>query len=85
MARKTIVCPKCKKRNFAVDSTIKTTAKTKGPGIIGGSYNAMRGIANIATLGVAGKVLPKATGKTVIKTKVSEQYVCRYCGHRWKA
>lgn len=85
MVKKTIVCPKCKQRNFGVDITSTYSTKSKGPGIVGSSYNAARGLVNIATLGIAGKVLPKAKGKTVSTIKHKEEYVCRNCGHRWKA
>lgn len=82
-----VVCPKCKHKGAYIDNVeTKCSVKAKVPGIVGSTYNAARGVASIATLGLAGKVLPKASGKVVSTTKVKRQeYVCHNCGHRWKA
>ena len=78
-------CPKCGSTNISVQM-IQTGTKTKksGVGLIGNSYNTFRGIMNICTLGVLGKIMPKATGKEKTKTKLSKMAVCQSCGHNWR-
>lgn len=82
---KQLKCPKCK--HFDIDiQMVETgsTTKKSGVGLIGSTYNAARGVASIATLGIAGKVLPKAEGKEKTKTKLVKMALCKNCGYSWE-
>ena len=78
-------CPKCGSTSVSVQM-IETGSKTKksGVGLIGNSYNTFRGIMNICTFGILGKIMPKATGKEKTKAKLSKMAVCQSCGHNWR-
>lgn len=78
-------CPKCKGTNISVQM-VETGSHTKksGVGLLGNSYNTFRTAMNIASLGIAGKVMPKATGKEKTKNKLSKMAICQNCGHSWK-
>lgn len=78
-------CPKCKSTNINVQMVeVGSSTKRKGVGLIGNTYNAARGIASIATLGIAGKVLPKAEGKNKTKVETEKVAICQNCGHSWE-
>lgn len=78
-------CPKCKSTNINVQMVeVGSSTKRKGVGLIGNTYNAARGIASIATLGIAGKVLPKAEGKNKTKVETEKVAICQDCGHSWE-
>lgn len=78
-------CPKCKGTNISIQMT-ETGSKTKksGNGLIGNTYNAARGIAGIATLGLSNIVLPKAKGHEKTKNKLVKMAICQECGHSWE-
>ena len=78
-------CPKCKSQKVTVQ-IVEEGSKTKrsSPGLIGNTYNAARGIASVATLGIAGKILPKAEGKNKTKNSNETYAICQDCGHSWK-
>ena len=82
---KQLRCPKCKGHEIQV-SMVEVGSKTKksGVGLGGNVYNAARGITNIATLGIAGKILPKATGKEKTKNDLVKMAICQNCGHSWE-
>jgi len=82
---KVIKCPKCRGTNIMFQ-VIEEGSKTKksGVGLFGNTYNAARGLASAATLGIAGKILPKAEGKEKTKNKNNTYAVCQNCGHTWK-
>jgi len=78
-------CPKCKGTEISVQM-VEMGSKTKksGNGLIGNTYNAARGIAGIATLGLSNIVLPKAKGKEKTKNKLVKMALCQSCGHSWE-
>ena len=78
-------CPKCGSTNVSVQM-VETGSRTKksGVGLIGNSYNTFRTIMNICTLGILGKILPKATGKEKTKTRLAKMAVCQSCGRSWR-
>jgi len=78
-------CPKCKGTNIIVQM-METGSKTKksGNGLVGNTYNAARGIAGIATLGLSNLVIPKANGKEKTKNKIEKIALCQNCGHSWE-
>lgn len=78
-------CPKCKSTEINVQM-VEEGSKTKKStvGLVGNTYNAVRGVASIATLGIAGKVMPKATGKEKTKNKLVKLAICQDCGHSWE-
>lgn len=82
---KKITCPKCKGENINIQ-LVETGTKTKktGVGFVGSTYNSVRGFMNVASLGVAGKIMPKATGKEKTKIKTEKVAICQSCGHSWK-
>lgn len=82
---KTLKCPKCKKTNIQLQM-IETGSKTKksGVGLVGNVYNTARGVAGIATLGLAKAVMPKATGKEKTKNNLVKMALCQNCGHSWE-
>ena len=78
-------CPKC--RGVLITyQLIEEGSKTRksGNGLVGNTYNAARGIAGFATLGLSNIVLPKAKGKEKTKNKLATYAVCQSCGHTWK-
>ena len=78
-------CPKCKGTNVSVQIvTVGSSTKKSGNGLVGNTYNAARGIANIATLGIDGKIMPKAQGKEKSKIKNEKMAICQDCGNSWK-
>jgi predicted nucleic-acid-binding Zn-ribbon protein len=82
---KPIKCPKCKSTNISfqiVEEGSKT--KKRSPGLLGNTYNAARCVASIATLGIAGKILPKAEGTEKSKFQNDTYAVCQSCGNTWK-
>ena len=82
---KALKCPKCKGQEIQIQM-VEVGSKTKksGVGLIGNTYNAARGMANIATLGIAGKIIPKAEGKEKTKNKLVKMALCTHCGHSWE-
>jgi len=84
MARQ-LRCPKCRSTNISIQF-VEVGSKTKrsGTGLIGNTYNAARGIASIATLGIAGKILPKAEGKNKTTVNNVKMAICQDCGHSWE-
>jgi len=78
-------CPKCKGTEISVQM-VEMGSKTKksGNGLIGNTYNAARGIAGIATLGLSNIVLPKAKGKEKTKNALVKMALCQSCGHSWE-
>lgn len=85
--RKPLQCPKCKDYRISIQfNTTVSKSRHTSPGLAGNTYNAARGVANIATLGIAGKLLPKAKGKTKTTTKIKDKKtaVCNNCGYSWK-
>ena len=84
MAR-SIKCPKCNGTNISFQ-IVEEGSKTKKriPGLLGNTYNAARGIASIATLGIAGKILPKAEGTEKSKFMNDTYAVCQSSGYTWK-
>ena len=78
-------CPRCKRNNINVQ-IVEEGSRTKksGVGLGGNVYNAVRGVANVTTLGIAGKILPKATGKEKTKNKIVKTAICQDCGHSWE-
>lgn len=78
-------CPKCKNPYVQVQF-IEVGSKTKrsGNGLVGHTYNAARGVASIATLGLAGVILPKAKGKNKTTNKLEKMAICQRCGHSWR-
>ena len=82
---KELKCPKCKGTNISFQ-IVEEGSKTKksGNGLIGSTYNAARGIATVATLGIAGAILPKAKGKEKTKNQNETYAICQNCGHTWK-
>lgn len=78
-------CPKCKGENVTIQM-VEAGSKTKksSVGLGGHAYNTVRGVASIATLGIAGKIIPKATGKEKSKTKLSKMALCQDCGNSWE-
>ena len=78
-------CPKCGSTNVSVQM-VETGSRTKksGVGLIGNSYNTFRTIMNICTLGILGKILPKATGKEKTKNRLAKMAVCQSCGRSWR-
>ena len=85
MFGKSLNCPKCKGTNISVQMVVVgSKTKKSGNGLLGNTYNAARGAANIATLGIAGKILPKAEGKEKSTVQNEEMAICQNCGHSWK-
>ena len=84
MARE-LKCPKCKSTSINI-SMVETgsTTKRSGIGLFGRTHNAVRGVASVATLGIAGKIIPKAEGKNKTKANLEKMAVCQSCGHSWK-
>lgn len=82
---KELKCPKCKGTGIQVQF-VEVGSKTKrsGVGLIGSTHNAIRGIASIATLGIAGKIIPKAEGKNKTKVENEKIAICQKCGHSWE-
>ena len=82
---KQLRCPKCKGTTIQIQM-VEVGSKTKksGVGLGGNAYNAVRGITSIATLGIAGKILPKATGKEKTKNDIVKMGLCQTCGHSWE-
>lgn len=80
-----IKCPKCGSTNVSVQM-VATGSRTKksGVGLVGNSYNTFRTIMNVFTLGIFGKIMPKATGKEKTKINNKKMAVCQSCGHSWK-
>ena len=77
-------CPKCKGHNISVQMVeIGSKTKKSGNGLVGNTYNAARGLAGIATLGLSNIVLPKAHGKEKTKNKLEKMAICQDCGHSW--
>lgn len=78
-------CPKCKSNNVKVQMVeVGSTTKRRGVGLLGSTYNAVRGVTSFATLGIAGKILPKAEGKNKTKVNTEKVAICQECGHSWK-
>lgn len=80
-----IRCPKCKGENYTIQM-VEAGSKTKksSVGLGGHAYNTVRGVASIATLGIAGKIMPKATGKEKTKNNLVKMALCQDCGHSWE-
>ena len=78
-------CPKCKSTDVQVQF-VEVGSKTKrsGVGLFGNTYNAARGVASLATFGIAGKIMPKAEGKNKTKTENAKMAICQRCGNSWK-
>ena len=78
-------CPRCNRCNISVQM-IEGGSRTKktGVGLGGNVYNAVRGVANVSTLGIAGIIMPKATGKEKTKNKLVKTAICQDCGHSWE-
>lgn len=82
---KELRCPKCKGTNISVQFVEKgSKTKRSGVGLVGNTYNAVRGMASIMTLGIAGKVMPKAEGKNKTKNISEKVAICQNCGHSWE-
>ena len=83
--KKTLKCPKCKNTNVTVQMVSdKINTKRSGVGLFGHAHNAVRGVASVATLGIAGKVISKAEGKNKTKIEMKKLAICQNCGHSWK-
>ena len=82
---KELKCPKCKGRDISVQF-VEVGSKTKrsGVGLFGSVHNAVRGVASVATLGVAGKIIPKAEGKNKTRNNNQKTAVCQSCGYSWE-
>lgn len=82
---KQLKCPKCKGTTIQIQM-VEVGSKTKksGNGLVGNTYNAARGIAGIATLGVSNVILPKAKGKEKTVNKLVKMGICQTCGHSWE-
>lgn len=80
-----IKCPKCKgtEITFQIVEEGSKTSK-RGNGLLGNTYNAARGVAGLATLGLSNIVLPKAKGHEKTKNQNETYAVCQSCGHTWK-
>ena len=84
MARE-LKCPKCKQKTVTVQMVeVGSTTKRSGVGLLGNAHNAVRGIASVATLGFAGKIIGKAEGKNKTKVKLQKMAICQSCGHSWE-
>lgn len=83
---KQLKCPRCKSTNINVQF-VEVGSKTKksGNGLLGNTYNAARGLAGIATLGISNHILPKAKGHEKTKNKLEKMAICQNCGHSWEA
>lgn len=82
---KELRCPKCKGTNISVQFVEKgSKTKRSGVGLLGSTYNATRTAMSIMTLGIAGKVLPKAEGKNKTKNINEKMAICQNCGHSWE-
>lgn len=83
--KKALKCPKCKGTNINIQMVNdKMVTKRNSVGLFGHAHNAIRGAASIATLGLAGKVIPKAEGKNKTTVSMKKVAVCQNCGHSWK-
>ena len=78
-------CPKCKCENVTIQM-VEAGSKTKksSVGLGGHAYNTVRGMASVATLGLAGLVMPKAKGKEKSKTQMVKMALCQDCGNSWE-
>lgn len=78
-------CPKCRSTNVNVQIVEEGSRTSKrGNGLLGHTYNAARGVAGIATLGLSNIILPKAKGHEKTKNKNETYAVCQNCGNTWK-
>lgn len=82
---KQLRCPKCKGTTIQIQM-VEVGSKTKkaGVGLGGHAYNAVRGATNLVTFGVAGKIMPKATGQEKTQNKIVKMGLCQSCGHSWE-
>ncbi len=82
---KQLRCPKCKGTTIQIQM-VETGSKTKksGNGLGGNAYNAARGIAGVATLGLSNVILPKAKGKEKTVNNIVKVGLCQSCGHSWE-
>ena len=83
--KKSLKCPTCKSTDIIVQM-VSYGSKTKrsGVGLLGRTHNAVRGVASVATLGLAGLVIPKAQGKNKTKEDVRKMAICQRCGSSWE-
>ena len=65
---------------------VETGSRTRksGVGLLGNLYNTFRGILSVCSLGILGKILPKATGKEKTKNRLAKTAICQSCGHSWR-
>ena len=78
-------CPKCKGTDISVQMVdVGSKTSKRGPGLVGNTYNAARGMAGLATLGLSNIVLPKAKGSEKTKNKLVKMAICQSCGHSWE-
>ena len=78
-------CPKCKGTDVTIQMMEKgSKTKKSGNGLVGNTYNAARGLAGIATLGLSNVILPKAKGHEKTKNKLVKMAICQDCGHSWE-
>ncbi len=83
--KKSLKCLKCKASNINVQMVnSEMSTKRNSVGLFGHAHNAVRGVASVATLGLAGKVISKAEGKNKTKVKMQKVAICQNCGHSWK-
>lgn len=80
-----VKCPMCKGTNISFQ-IVAEGAKTskRGNGLLGHTYNAARGVAGIATLGLSNIVLPKAKGHEKTRIKNETYAICQNCVHAWR-
>lgn len=82
---KVVKCPKCRGTNILFQMAQEgSKTKKSGNGLIGNTYNAARGVAGFATLGLSNILLPKAKGKEKTKNSLETYAICQSCGHTWK-
>ena len=80
-----VKCPRCRGTNISFQiAEERSKTKKRGNGLFGHAYNAARGVAGIATLGLSNIVLPKAGGHEKTKIKNGTFAVCQDCGHTWR-
>ena len=82
---KELKCPRCKGKFVTVQFVeVGSTTKRSGVGLLGHAHNAVRGAASIATLGIAGKIIPKAEGKNKTRNNTKKMAICQSCGCSWE-